>query len=178
MSKGYTILELLVVVAIISVLSVMTISNFPQAKLQFSLSRVANQFEQDVRRAQQLALSSLEFTDSSDVVHSVKGYGVNMLNNKEYIIYADSLDESGQNNQQYDVGVDYIVETINFSLTEPGIIIKEAVGDGVHFNPPNPITTFQSELELGNLDVVFAFESDLTKIKTVSIHGTGLVEIK
>lgn len=179
MSKGYTILELLVVVAIISLLTSITISNFPQARLQFSLSRVANQFEQDVRRAQQLSLSSSEFIDSANEVHPVKGYGIyiNALNNTEYIIYADSLDGE-ENNQQYDPGLDYIVQTIDFSETEPGIIIKDASSVGVHFNPPNPITTFQPELESGNLDVVFAFENDETKTKTISIYATGLVEIQ
>ncbi|MSU54432.1 MAG: type II secretion system protein [Candidatus Staskawiczbacteria bacterium] len=179
MSKGYTILELLVVVAIISVLSIITVSNFPQAKLQFSLSRVANQFEQDVRRAQQLSLSSAEFIDSNNVAHPVKGYGIyiNTLNNTEYIIYADNFDDL-QNNQRYDAGRDYIVETIDFTETEPGIVIKHATSAGAHFNPPNPITTFQPSLESVRFDIVFAYENDVVKNKTVSIYATGLVEIQ
>ena len=174
---GYTVLELLVVIAIIAVISAMVVSSIPLIKSQFSLSRVANRFQQDVRRSQELALSSIEFTDAMGT-HPVKGYGIyiDASNNARYIIYADRA-ELPENNKQYDPGLDYIVQTINFAESEPGIIIKDVRSVGVHFNPPNPITTLQPPIG-STLEIVFAIESDLSKTKTVSINTTGLVEIK
>ncbi len=176
---GFTIVELLVVVVIISVLTSIIISNFPQAKLQLSLSRVAYKFEQDARRAQGMSLSYPQYKDSSGISHQVAGYGVyvDMLNNKKYIIYADSL----PGNQSYD-NLDYVAETIDFSLTEPGIIIKQInniVGSNasVNFAPPNPTTTITTALCQNNMTVVFALESDLTKTKTVSINTAGLIQV-
>lgn len=168
---GYSILELLVVVAIISVLFVVVFSNFPSIKLQLALSRAAYAFEQDLRRAQGMSLSLAEYN-----LQPVKGFGahVDLLNNKQYIVYADSVPDD----QSY-TGVDYIVNTVEL---ENGIIIKEInniIGNtvSINFKPPNPIITITPTPSQNNVKVVFAIASDLTKIKTVSINTAGLVEV-
>ncbi len=176
--QGYTLVELLVVVAIIVALTAVVLSNFPQAKLQFSLGRVAYKFQQDGRRAEELALSSTQFTDSAGP-HSIAGYGiyVDQANPKQYIIYADSV----PGNHHYDPGADYIVETVDFGTTEPGIVMQQfnnVVGTtlSVNFAPPNPVTTITPTSS--SVDVVFAQESDTSKTKTVSINSVGLIEVK
>jgi len=187
-SAGFAIVELVVAVAIIVVFFVIVISNFPQIRLQFSLSRVSYKFAQDVRRAQDMALSSVEHKDSNGNVQSVDGYGVYIdlrnfigsLGNKKYIIYADA----SPGNQQYDTLTDYIAETIDFSATEPEIIIKKLNNVlrnkvSINFNSSN-ITTSITTLgrNQSSVGVIFSFESDVTKIKTVSINTSGLVEVK
>ncbi len=178
---GFSLVELLVALSIIILLSTVVISRFSQFKLQVSLTKVAYKFAQDTRKAQGLALSSAQYRDASGALQSVKGYGVyaDQLNNKKYIIYADKAPGT----QNYDVA-DYIVETVDFSSIEPGIIIKEVdnvVGQtvSINFTPPNPSTTI-TQLVPGQsrVDVVFALASDQTKTKTVSINTAGLVEVK
>ena len=182
-SSGYTILELLVVVAIISILSFIFITDFTKAKLQFALSRTVHKFEQDTRKMQSLALKSQSFVDSQGAVHPIKGYGVHVVaSTKQYYLYADN----SPGNASYD-NQDYLVDTIDFSLTEPGIIIQEikfpsqsAPFASINFSPPNPITTITSSFgSLDNVvDIVFAFEGDPSQTKTISINTTGLIEIK
>jgi prepilin-type N-terminal cleavage/methylation domain-containing protein len=177
---GFTIVELLVVIALISVFSLVLVSNFPQSRLQLSLSRVSYKFEQDVRRTQGRALSSEQYKDSGGTLQTVFGYGVyvdTLSNNKQYIIYADKT-----GNQIYDV-TDYVIDTVNFSSTEPGIVIKQInniVGTNVNidFIPPN-FNIIITPVAVGNrVDVVFALASDLTKTRTVSVYQSGLVEVQ
>jgi len=181
--RGFTIIELLVAVAVISALLIIVISNFPYTRLQFSLSRVTHQFAQDVSRAQNMALSAVPYKDSFDVEQNVDGYGLyvdfDSLGNKKYIIYADR----NPGNQQYDA-LDYVVGTVDFSSTEPEIIIKEISNvsgnnASVNFNSSN-LTTTITQLNAGqnSVIVVFALASDLTKTKTVSINSSGLIEVK
>lgn len=181
--NGFTVIESLVIVVIIAVIITVVISNFPQVKLQFALSRVAYQFAQDVRRAQDKALSQVQYKDSSGEVQAINGYGIyidiNGLGSKKYIIYADS----GSGNQQYD-SLDYLVETIDFSVNERGVVIKEVnnVSDNkvsINFNFSNFNTTITSLAPNQNsVNIVFALESDLTKTKAVLVNTSGLVEVQ
>lgn len=180
---GFTIIEVLVVVAVISLVLSVVITNFPFAKLQLALSRVTYKFEQDVRRAQGMALSSLQYRDTNGILQEVSGFGVHvdlaLLGNKKYLIYADKA----PGNKYYDAS-DYIIETVDFSLDERGIIIKQID------NVPNNKTSFNfSSSNLGVFidqlnqnqtvtSVIFAIETESEKTKSVWINTSGLVEVK
>lgn len=181
-NKGFTLIEITVAVAIITLLPAIIISNFPEIKMRFALSRAVHQFVQDIRDAQNMALSA----SSEGGLGFIAGYGVYAdlvsLGNKKYIIYADS-NEQGAANFQYDAA-DFIVKTVDLEAEEPGIVIKEikkVLGDNlsVNFIPPNPNTAItQLEEEEESAEVVFAVESDLEKTKTVFVNKSGLAEIK
>lgn len=181
--RGFTVIEMLVVLAIVAILPAVIIANFPQIKLQFALSRAAYSFAQNIRRAQDLSLSSLQYRDASHVVQQVYGYGIYLnltdLGDQRYLLYADADPE----NQSYDSG-DYIVENIDLAVSEPGVMIKEidnVVGDtaSVNFSPPDPVTTI-GQLTSGNtsIQVVFALQNDPSVTKIVLINTSGLVEIQ
>ncbi len=181
--KGFTLVELLVVISIVVIFPTIVVSNFPAVKLQFALSRQAHNFAQDVRSTQDRALSALDFNDQFGVSQSIYGYGVfidtSSLGNTKYIIYADK----DPGNRYYDE-LDLVVAIVDFSTSEPGIIIKEvqnAIGQSISINfaPPKPSTTI-SVLDEGQqgINVVFAMESDPEKTKIVFINTSGLIEIK
>lgn len=193
---GFTILEVIIVVAIISILSVIVVSNFSNIKLQFSLSRVAYKFDQDARRAQNLASSAIPYADALGAVQPVNGYGVyvdiNGLGNKKYIIYADKPDGATTingivyltSNQIYDA-LDYIVETVDFSANEPGVIIKEVNNvllnrASINFNSSDLFTNiFMVQTAATNsVDIVFALESDQNITRTVTVNFSGASSIK
>ncbi|MEK7124262.1 MAG: hypothetical protein AAB877_01065 [Patescibacteria group bacterium] len=187
--NGFTIIELIIIIGLITILPAIVISNFSAIKLQFALSRASYKFAQDLRVAQNLALSSKPYIDANGQEQLIAGYGVyfdanlnSAMGNKKYIIYADKND-LGNADSQY-TAEDYVVSQIDFSLTEPGIIIKETANPfgntaSVNFSPPNPITTIYSAGQSQTkIDIVFAIESDLEKTKTVSINTSGLVEVK
>ena len=196
--SGLTIIELIVVIAVVAALVIIVISNFPQIKLQFALSRVSYKFDQDLRKAQNLASSSVQYTDSSGNIQIVNGYGIylhiNSLGGKKYIIYADKPYTTNTvngidypvSNGYYDSS-DYVVEIINLNLTEPGIIIKEintpdtSNNISVDFNSSD-LSTIIGVIEpyqnKPSAEIVFALESDLTKTRTVVVNSSGSVTIK
>ncbi len=181
--RGFTLVELLVVIAILTVLPIIVVSDFPRIRLQFALSRAAHTFAQDVRNAQDLALSSLTYTDQFGVTQPNSGYGiyvdVNGLGATTYVIYADKTPA----NNQYDAQ-DYIVKTVDFSQDEPGIIITGVAHvannqASINFKPPNPdITITQLDQGENSVEVTFALASDPSTYQTVSINTSGLIEVK
>ncbi len=112
------------------------------------------------------------------------GYGVYVdiggVGNTRYYLYADK----SPGNKEYIQGFDYIISDVNFSASEPGIVIKSVdnvFGNkaSINFNPPNPDTSI-NQLNGGQskVDVVFAFSNDLNTTRTVSINTSGLIEVK
>ena len=180
-STGFTIIEVIVVVSLILILSGVVIYNFSSSKLNFSLLRVSYQFEQDVSRVQNMALSSVPYKDSLGVEQEIDGYGVYVdltgLGNTNYIIYADK----SPGNNIYDVS-DYIISQVDFSQNEPGIIIKQMdniIGDSTSLNfKLSNISTSIDQMSPGqdNISVVFAESSDLSKTKSVLINKSGLIK--
>ena len=181
--RGFTIIELLMVIAIITILPVIVISNFPRVKLQFALSRAAHAFSQDARLAQDMALSSLPHKDSFGISQKVGGYGIYLdttaLGNKTYLIYADRLPA----NNRYDAS-DVVVRKIDMQMAEPGVVIK-GLGNvfldkvSIHFSVGNA-GVFISQLDdtSSGVEIIFALESDAAKTKSVFINTSGLIEIR
>ena len=181
--KGFTILELIVVITIVLIFITIVISNFYKIKFQFSISRVSYELGQNLNKAQNMALSSLVYKDLSGTVQEVDGYGVyidlGVLGNKKYIIYADK----SPGNEQYD-SLDYIVDTIDFSIKESGIIIKDMqniIGQNVsiNFNSSN-LNTNIVQLVAGQnyVNIFLSVESDEASTRIVSINTSGLIEVK
>ncbi len=176
--RGFTIIEIMVVLALMTSFLLVLISNFPQIRLNLSLSRTVHGFLQNTRKIQN---TSMKYKDANGVERPISGYGVyvDMSDNKKYIIYADKY----PGNFQYDLG-DYLVSVIDLSVIEPGIIIKEVqnvVGNNVsiNFTPPGPTTTItQLQPNQSNVNIIFAIEDDLAQERTVSVNTSGLVEIK
>jgi len=184
MNKGFTLIELIVVIAISASLLIIVIANFGFIRFHFALTRAAEKFAQDARRAQSMATvaepSQLSWPPLAG------GYGVYLdiaksLGNKKYIIYADT-----NNDQQYFEGKDTIIETIDISKEEPGVFIKQ-ISDNPN-NTNDSINTDAKSLDTNitvlndkfadRVDIIFALESDPTQTKTVTINTGGLIEVK
>lgn len=185
-NKGFTLIELLIVVAIIVILPAVVVSNFPQIKSQFALSRSVYKLAQDIRKVQNMALSSTPHKDSFNLLRPVAGYGmymdVNALGNKKYILYADNADNGG-GNQRYD-DLDYVVSVIDFRASEQGVIIKEISnthGNAASINFGSPAGDVAiSEINPGKSDVriVLGLEGDTAKTRSVVVNTSGLIEVQ
>ncbi len=117
--KGFTIVELAVVMAIIFIISGIAAANYRHGDRRVALDNQAFKFMQDARRAQELALSS---RDADGVAPA--GYGIYLANNRDYyLIYADK-----NNNKKYDdgeevenVSINEVVETSALEASQDGI---------------------------------------------------------
>jgi len=182
-SSGITLIEILVVIFIIVLFSSILVNDFPKIRRQFALTRVAYKMAQDLRRAQDMGLSGQQLKDAGGNVISIKSYGIyinfSSLGNKKYIIYADI-----DNNQQYASDTDSIIETIDFSQTDPGIVIKTITNPedvqqiDINFKPPNPTIKITNLSSGVRAQIIFALESNLSTMKTTSVNTSGLIETK
>ncbi len=135
-NKAFTVIELLVVTAIIVLLTSLLFANYRVGDRQLALQRAANKLAQDLRRSQELAVSAKEF--AGDIPG---GYGVyfDLDDIKHYILFAD-LDSD----QAYS-GVDEKVEEITLEGTAKIIDLQPVSAASsltVVFIPPDPVTVF------------------------------------
>jgi prepilin-type N-terminal cleavage/methylation domain-containing protein len=144
--RGFTLTEILVTIAIIVILSGLIIANSGTGQSQLALSRSANKLAQDIRRAQEMAMSAKECDECGGVVP--KRYGIYMTkDSNEYILFADYPGDSDGKFYwpPFDSTKDTKIETIYY---ESGIRMDDAVGIDcspsgpkryhISFAPPNP----------------------------------------
>jgi type II secretory pathway pseudopilin PulG len=106
-SKGITLVEIVVVISIITLFALILVSDFPKIQKNFALSRATYKLAQDIRRAEDLALSGTQPQDGSSPSRkiAVGGYGVYIdlgQSQEEYVTYADVPNSAGDINQKYD----------------------------------------------------------------------------
>jgi Tfp pilus assembly protein FimT len=171
-NKGFTLIELSVIVAITVLMTVMLFSNYGKNNEIFALERSSQKLSQDLRRAQEMAMSGFEGSSAT------KGYGIyfNTSNSTSYLIY-----EEKNTNMWYESSIDVVKETAN---VENKIIICDIKDNGtstsllsVSFEPPNPLT-YVGGVSFGHeATIVLCIASDTSRQKLVKINNVGRVEI-
>ncbi|MBZ9572490.1 prepilin-type N-terminal cleavage/methylation domain-containing protein [Patescibacteria group bacterium] len=182
---GFTLVEIIVVIAIIIILSTMIFANYRSGEQQLALQRATSKLTQDIRRAQEMAMSSKEY-QLGQIPEG--GYGVyieplpNPPYEREYTLFADIYEPTSH---RYNPGNDYLVEQIE---VEKGVIIKypiqTEVGDKakihITFVPPDPEVHIvpPAGSEPSWCKIILALEQDLTKTKTIKVNKAGLINIE
>jgi prepilin-type N-terminal cleavage/methylation domain-containing protein len=169
---GFTLIELIVVIAIISILSVSVVANYRAGERQLALERSAYQLSQDVRKAQAMAMAATKCPASTACAGEVPlgGYGLYLeRNNNYYFLYADI-----NNNEQYDSGEE--VETIYF---ETGVVFSVSSPEffSINFRPPDPKITINGT-DQESQAIVINLELEQSKTKTITVNKVGLIEIE
>jgi prepilin-type N-terminal cleavage/methylation domain-containing protein len=191
--KSFSLVEMLIVITIIAIMSVFLIPNFREGEAQMRLQRSANKLYQDVRRVQEMAISSRICTECTSDPNSppLKGYGLALamsdftsyLDNTKYIIYAHNQTEAGE--YFYYPTTDFIVETVNF---EKGVYVKDIVDVengysydhlGLNFIPPEPSMGMQCNV-CGHVvpriaKVILGVEGYPDKTKIIYTNIAGLI---
>jgi len=204
--KGISLVELVVVIFIITLFSLIIISDFPKIQRQFALSRATYKLAQDLRKAQDLGLSGVTINDKNGVQIPVKGYGVYVnlsQSNAQYLVYADvGLNDpqkySGDPvslcadvNQASDgqLAADCVLEVINVkdenqSLSIENPIINTITGQytSINFAPPSPIINIDNintnNNPPDNSKVGIVLKNTDGSTRTVWINTSGLINIQ
>lgn len=181
--KSFTLVELLVVVAIIILLSAIILPNYRAAATQFALERSAHKMAQDIRRAAEMAMSAKECTHPTVCPGGgvpTGGYGIyfNQSEPDSYIIYAD---KSAPNERRNPTGN----EDIDTILIEKGVIINSVspAQVSINFKPPAPKISLKDNVgsdndNVENVEIEIALKDDLSKKKIIKVNKAGLIDVE
>lgn len=175
LSKGITLIEIIVVIFIIVLFTMILIVDFPKIQKQFALSRVTYKMAQDFRKAQDLGLSGVPLYDKDKEQIAVKGYGIYIDTASpitKYIIYADIPDENGEWDQKYNGGPNTFCN--EFSQISDGLLKKDCILDEININNSKEggspvltisgITSDNGQSISGGVSINFMPPSPVTKI--------------
>ncbi|MCF7835726.1 MAG: prepilin-type N-terminal cleavage/methylation domain-containing protein [Candidatus Marinimicrobia bacterium] len=175
--EGFTLIEVLVVIAITALLSGMVFANYKDSQKRYALAQDAQKLASDIRKAQNMTISGKEIAGvcSGGVGQSCYGYGVYMEEDDNfYIIYADWDDDKVYKSSQ-----DGLAETIFLS----GVIGINSVSfpNGkldIFFKSPDP-TTFINGASGASVDpaeIVLGVIGNDAMTKTISVTSSGLIK--
>jgi prepilin-type N-terminal cleavage/methylation domain-containing protein len=175
--KGFTLVELMVTVSIISLLSVVVFANYRAGGKQFALERSVHKLAQDIRRAQNMTMGAVECLSGTACAGQVPpGYGIRLSQGDTfYRLYADTNPPKG--NEQYDGG-DVIFEPI---YLENGVYIFSAspASFSINFKPPDPVVRIRGGGgDVTEARITIALQADTSKTKTIKVNKAGLIEIE
>jgi type II secretion system protein H len=124
---GFTLIELMVVMTIISIMTAVVLTNYRGGNQQLALDRSANKLAQDIRRAQGMAMSTAQCPSGTDCAGQVPPrYGIYMGNSAAeksyYWIFADCVkggcstddgiwgpsEDEKVETQHYETGVEFV----------------------------------------------------------------------
>jgi len=173
--KAFTLIELIVIMAIMGIFSTMLFIDYGKNSKIFTLERAAQKAAQDIRRAQEMAMGG------SSAVAGANAYGVYFdktgVNNLKYIIYGNK-----NVNWYYDgTPTDAISETINI---ENGIKICDIKSNSssvnnvsVSFKPPDPTTYIDSYYTGYEASIILCIDVDASKTRTVKVNNSGRIDV-
>ncbi len=171
MNKGFTLIEILVVVSIIILLTAITLPHLRAGEEQLALQRSGHRLAQDLRRAKEMAMSAKEFPG----VHPefIGAYGIKFReNSSEYILFADLNND----------GVFSDPEEIERLTLEEGVTIQALFPVAadilmIVFIPPDPSISIQPPLITGFAAITIAGAPDLSSI-IIKVNQAGLISIE
>lgn len=186
-SLGYTLVEMLAVITIISLLMGVTLFNYSKHKDEDILILEAQKIAQLIRRSQNLALAPQL---GGSATNGFGIYATTTVNNR-LILFSDSdpsADPVGDN--RYSSATEKIEELLLSPLVKISVL-QAPPGDGttpdeaylnILYIPPDPtLTIFDNTSEIINTtDVLIAvsFVSDPTKRRIIKVNKAGLVEVQ
>jgi len=181
-NKGFTLIEVMIVIAIIGILSAIFILNYQSFRRQLALKRSAVKLAQDIRRVQEMAMAAEECLKCGGGVPS-RGYGIYLRKvppskiHTSYILFANEKD-TDENYFYYDQGEDTTIEVISL---EPGVKIKNINFPHLNivFTPPDPTVFIGKEGEDEDLAIItISLIEDDDKTETIEVNKAGLVSVK
>lgn len=194
-SKAFTLLELVVVLAIISLLAAIVLANYRGGEKQSALLRSTHRLAQDLRRAEEMAISSRKTPpEFGEEVFPQGGYGIyfeidpSIPKGYHIILFAD-CDREGD----YDGWGSYTCaeatsglgnsrdETIEVITLEEGIRIKELFplspdnSLSITFIPPDPTVTIAGGDETVAV-ITLCLKDAPTITRTITVNKAGLID--
>ena len=172
MKKAFTLIELIVIMAIVAIFTTIIFVDYGKNNKVFALERSARKLSQDIRRTQEMAMSGVAGETGTN------GYGVyfNTGSSTSYLIYVNK-----DSNMSYVQGTDSDKETI---AMESAVKICNLLVDSgsvnpvsVSFQPPDPINYINNVDSGHEASVVLCITGDESTTRTVKVNNVGRIEV-
>ena len=192
-NKAFTLIEITIVVAIITMMATIFIANYKGGEKNFALQRSSNKLGQDLRMVQEMAMSSQETPQKfgDPVTFPKGGYGIYFEeNSSNYLLFADcdggqDYDKSGtalscyyadlapgasikEKLETLELEEDIFISSVYPSLPDNSLIIT--------FFPPNPEITINGDPSIVSATIIITFNGAEAP-RTVTVYKTGLIDI-
>ena len=165
--KGFTLVELLMVVSILLIFTAISLPNLKRGDELLALQRAGNKLAQDLRMASEMAISG-KLTGSQ---FPRGGYGIHFPSTSgQYYLFADSNGDSFFNDNET------IVE--NLSLQERGVVIQSISPSpplSIVFLPPDPIVKVNGSTS--TIATIILRQGQSGRTIGVRVNNAGLIEI-
>ena len=171
--NGFTLLEIIVVISIITLFTTLLLANYRGGEKQLALLRSSHKLAQDLRVAQEMAMSSKKFNG----VVPEGGYGIYFTEDQNsYILFADCGDEpdkkySGANEKVRDLFLESGIKISKLDVIDSS---SDYSSLSITFLPPDPIIFIEGDSN--SKSGVIYIASD-TREKTISINSIGSIDI-
>jgi len=193
--KGFTLIEMMVVVGIIVFITALSFASYREGQSQYALQLSAQKLASDLRNAQNMALSTV--TGNGEPAPA-GGYGIYFNNsagkNSAYTLFADTNINttdpdlpayvySDQDTKLGDTDLKKGVEIGNISLTQNNTAV-DTTSAYVIFTPPDPIITIgpydlsETSSSPTQLNINIFLTNDSNKCKMVTINKFGKIDIE
>ena len=182
--SGFTLIELIVSIGIITMVTGIFLANYSSANRRTDLTMTAQKMVTDIRTAQNYALGLARYGGSGSTNVPSGGWGAHFstAKNDQYVVFADN-----NGNSFYDMGSEdnlaygSMISTLPKNVTIDSILINgisNSVAD-ITFLPPDPTTFINNGLIKASSTSLNIVLKDLrtSTIKTVRINFLGLVEV-
>ena len=174
--RGYTLIELMVVITIIAIITAIVAANYHAGNRQVVLDMQVNEFAQDLRKMQEWSFAAHEVpVGYSPGRASMPGYGIYVAKDSEsYYLYTDN-----DNDKKYSSG-DTVQQTVYLD-SKLEITSCSPSPASINFIPPDPITVITDHLTNSTstvqASVTFQIKGASSK-RTVVVNGAGLIYVQ
>jgi prepilin-type N-terminal cleavage/methylation domain-containing protein len=181
--SGFTLIELIVSVAIMVMVTGIFLANYNSANRRTDLTMTAQKMVTDIRLAQNYALGLARYGGSGSLNVPFGGWGVHFdlqtYGTNKYVVFADDngnkVYDSGEDNLQYGAQVTTLPTNIIInSITLGGVSSNKA---DITFLPPDPITTIMGQSATSSSATIVLKDTKTNTVKTVRINFLGLAEV-
>ena len=162
---GFTLIEMLVVIAVISILTAVVIIGYRDSGKKYALAQESQKLVADIRRAQNMAMSGAK------VAGQYYGFGVYAAKNDNfYVLYGDK-----NGNHTYQPSDDTLITITIINNVRIQYVSFSNHKLDVFFEPPDPTTYLSGDSTHGLSSTVTLEVENTSLTKTITITTAGVV---